>query len=95
MGDDSITIFLANQQAAALGLDGLQHASQAMVYYSNNFSLNDRLQSEARLHRFGQRGSVRVVDLFVPNTLDDYIVQQLRAKKDVAEHILNLKKGTF
>ncbi len=95
MEDDDTTIFLANQQAAGLGIDGLQHASSTMIYYSNNFSLNDRLQSEARLHRFGQRGAVRVVDLQVPNSLDSYIVQRLRDNQEIAEHTLDIRPGDF
>ena len=46
------------------------------------------MQSEDRAHRIGQKCSVTYVDLVVPNTVDEKIVQALRSKKEIADLIL-------
>ena len=69
--------FIANPSAAGIGVDGLQKVSHTMIYYSNSFKASDRWQSEARLHRDGQKGTVTIIDLVVPGTIDDYILNIL------------------
>jgi SNF2 family DNA or RNA helicase len=59
-----------------------------VVYYSNSYDLEMRLQSEDRAHRIGQTKSVTYVDLRVPGTVDDKIVQALRKKIDVASVVM-------
>ncbi len=85
-------VFIGNQTAAGTGLDGLQAVSNHMVYYSNGFKAIDRWQSEARLYRRGQKGTVSVVDLVAPNTFDEDVLDNLRKKKDVAFQMLDLKE---
>lgn len=64
-------------------------AARYCVYYSNTYSLEDRLQSEDRLHRIGQTRSVTYIDLSVPGTVDDKIGKALRAKRDLARSVLD------
>ncbi len=78
-------IFIANQQCAGLGLT-LTRAS-TVIYFSNSFSYADRLQSEDRCHRIGQKNKVTYIDLISPNTVDEKILKALRAKKDMADFI--------
>ena len=59
-----------------------------VVYFSNNFDLEVRLQSEDRAHRIGQTKSVTYVDLMVPGTVDEKIVKALRSKIDIANEVL-------
>ena len=82
---EAVRFFLGNVQAAGKGLT--LHAATTVVYFSNNFSLEDRLQSEDRCHRIGQKHNVTYIDLIAAGTLDETLVQTLRDKKLVADLI--------
>lgn len=75
--------FIATQQAGAMGLT-LTAASLA-YYYSNSFSLEDRLQSIDRLHRIGQHKPVVYKDIVGLNTIDRRVVSALMAKLNIAD----------
>jgi hypothetical protein len=51
-----------------------------VIYYSNGYDLEKRLQSEDRAHRIGQKKSVTYVDLIAAKTVDEKIVKALRSK---------------
>lgn len=74
--------FVANPAAAGEGLT--LHAATTVIYYSNSFKLTDRLQSEDRAHRIGQHHPVTYIDLVGTDTVDEKIVDALRAKLDIA-----------
>ncbi len=63
------------------------HAAEAVIYFSNSFSLEDRLQSEDRAHRAGLKHKVVYYDLVAENTLDVKIIKALRDKKEIADAI--------
>ena len=63
-------------------------AASTVIYYSNSYDLELRVQSEDRAHRIGQTNKVTYVDLMVPGTIDEKIVKSLRAKINVADQIL-------
>lgn len=77
--------FVANPAAGGEGLT--LHAAQTVVYYSNSFKLTERLQSEDRAHRIGQRHPVHYIDLVAEDTIDERIVEVLRAKRTIASAI--------
>lgn len=83
--NSDVRFFVANQQSAGVGIT--LHAAKSVLYYNNSFSLYDRLQSEDRAHRIGQRNNVTYYDLEAPDTIDRYIIDKLRSKKDVANQI--------
>lgn len=60
-----------------------------VIYYSNNYDLELREQSEDRTHRIGQASTVTYVDLVCPKTVDEKIIEALRAKKSVVRQVLN------
>lgn len=62
--------------------------ARTVIYYSNTFKLTDRLQSEDRCHRPGQEHPVNYIDLVGEQTLDEYILEKLRAKKDIASRVM-------
>lgn len=62
-------------------------AARTVMYYSNNFNLIDRLQSEDRAHRIGQEHPVDYIDVIAPGSIDDKIVSNLRGKFDIAAKI--------
>ena len=78
-------VFVGNPAVGATGLTLTE--AKTVVYYSNNFKLIDRLQSEDRAHRIGQDNPVLYVDLIAENTVDEKIVQALREKLDIASQI--------
>ena len=87
--DPGIKVFLANPQAGGTGLN-LAEASTA-IYYSNDFNADTRWQSEDRIHRIGQNNHCTYIDLVSPNTIDQHILKSLRAKKNVADSVLDVQ----
>jgi SNF2 family DNA or RNA helicase len=83
--DPKCKFFVGNVQAGGKGLN--LHAASTVIYYSNDFSLENRLQSEDRAHRIGQRNHVTYIDLIASDTLDVKIVDVLRSKKSIADLI--------
>ncbi len=55
-------------------------AANTVIYYSNSYDLEFRVQSEDRAHRIGQENKVTYVDLLSPDTIDEKIVGALRSK---------------
>ncbi len=77
--------FVANLAKGVTGLDLFM--ARTVNYYSSNFNLIDRLQSQARAHRIGQKYPVNVVDYMAKGTVDEHITKALRTKKLVASLI--------
>jgi SNF2 family DNA or RNA helicase len=75
-------VLVANVHALSHGVT--LTIARVNVYYSNDFSLEKRLQSEDRTHRIGQTDNVLIVDLVAENTIDGRVVECLRQKYDVA-----------
>ena len=63
-------------------------AATTVIYYSNSYDLEIRLQSEDRAHRIGQRNKVTYVDLVSPETIDEKILEALRDKITLAGAVL-------
>ncbi len=78
--------FVGNPQTGGYGIT--LTAANTVVYYSNNYDLEKRLQSEDRAHRIGQTGSVTYVDLIAEKTIDERIVKALRSKINIANEIM-------
>ncbi len=81
-----IDFLVANPAAAGMGLT--LHATSNAVYYNNNFSLEQRLQSEDRCHRVGQHYPVTYTDLICHDTIDAKILEALRSRRSVADLIM-------
>jgi len=60
-------------------------AASIVVYYSNDYSLEKRLQSEDRAHRAGQVNQVTYIDLLCKKTIDPAIYKILMNKKSIAD----------
>jgi len=81
----TVRFFVGHVQAGGKGLT--LHEATTVVYFSNDFSLENRLQSEDRCHRIGQKHNVTYVDMIAEGTLDEKIVTMLRNKKSIADLI--------
>ena len=51
-----------------------------IIYYSNDFNLKSRLQSQDRIHRIGQTKTCNYLDLVNPNGFDEVILTSLNGK---------------
>ncbi len=74
-----VQFLLANRMCGAYGLN-LQFCRN-VIYYSNDFDLATRLQSEDRVHRIGQEREVRIFDIYAPDTIDEFIIRCLTRKE--------------
>jgi len=83
----AVRFFVGNPQTGGYGIT--LTSANTVVYYSNGYDLEKRLQSEDRAHRIGQKKSVTYVDLMTEKTVDEKIVKALRKKIDIASEILN------
>jgi SNF2 family DNA or RNA helicase len=63
-------------------------AANTVIYYSNGYDLEKRLQSEDRAHRIGQKKNVTYVDIIAEDTVDEKIVKALRDKINVASQVM-------
>ena len=76
-------------QPAAGGLGVNLTAADTVFYFSNDYNLATRLQSEDRCHRIGQRNPVTYMDLIATGpdgqrTIDHIVLKALRKKQDLA-----------
>jgi SNF2 family DNA or RNA helicase len=78
--------FVGNPQTGGYGIT--LTAANTVIYYSNGYDLEKRLQSEDRAHRIGQKKSVTYVDLVAPKTVDEKIKRALRKKINIATEIM-------
>lgn len=80
-----VKVFVGNQQAGGTGITLV--AASYVIYFSNNFSLRDRLQSEDRAHRIGQTKNVTYINIVAEGTIDEDVVEALVNKQEVSEMI--------
>lgn len=85
--DDETKVFVGNQQAGGRGITLV--AANYVIYFSNSFSLRDRLQSEDRAHRIGQKRNVTYINIAAERTIDEAVIGALLNKKDVADTIID------
>jgi|TARA_R110000744_G_scaffold44733_1_gene99593 SNF2 family DNA or RNA helicase len=78
--------FVGNTQTGGYGIT--LTGANTMIYFSNSYDLEKRLQSEDRAHRIGQTGSVTYVDLIAEGTIDEKIVKALKKKVNIANEIM-------
>lgn len=80
--------FVATPAAGSTGLT--LTAANTAIYFSNDYSLSQRAQSEDRCHRIGTKGkSVLYIDLVAQDTIDEKVAAALQAKQKVATAILD------
>ncbi len=83
--NDKARVFVANVHAISQGVT--LTIAKTMIYYSNSFSLEKRLQSEDRNHRIGQDMPVLIIDIAAEGTVDEHVIESLRTKFDIAASV--------
>jgi len=84
--DSDLRFFIGNPKTGGYGLT--LTSSHTVVYYSNDYSLEVRMQSEDRAHRIGQTQKVTYIDLIAEGTIDEKIVKALNSKIDLASKVM-------
>ena len=88
--DSELRFFVGNTQTGGYGIT--LTAAKTVIYYSNNYDLEKRLQSEDRAHRIGQTNKVTYIDIVCERTVDEKIVKALRQKQSIAQTVLGEEK---
>lgn len=83
--EGGLRILIANAAAAGRGIN-LSSAS-LMIYYSNSFSLEQRLQSEDRAESLTKKTGTSIIDLIATDTVDEEIVASLRDKESLSRRV--------
>jgi len=84
--EDPLRFFVGQPRTGGYGIT--LTAANTVVYYSNSYDLEIRLQSEDRAHRIGQTNKVTYVDIISPDTVDEKIVKALKEKINLAQQVL-------
>jgi len=84
--NSNVKYFIGNTQTGGYGIT--LTAASNVIYYSNSYDLEKRLQSEDRAHRIGQHKPVTYVDLIAEKTVDEKIIKALRKKINIASTIM-------
>lgn len=83
---DKLRFFVGNQSTGGYGIT--LTAANTVIYYSNTFDLEKRIQSEDRAHRIGQNNKVTYIDIVTEGTIDEKVIKSLRAKRDIASEVM-------
>jgi SNF2 family DNA or RNA helicase len=84
--DDKCRFIVGTPQTGGYGIT--LTAANTVIYFSNGYDLEKRLQSEDRAHRIGQKKNVTYVDIIAEDTVDEKIVKALRDKINIASQVL-------
>ena len=84
--DDKCRFFVGTTQTGGYGIT--LTAASTMIYFSNGYDLEKRLQSEARIDRIGQEYPMTYIDIITEETVDTKIVKALRDKVNIATQIM-------
>ena len=84
--DPECRFLIGTPQTGGYGITLTQ--ANTVIYYSNGYDLEKRLQSEDRAHRIGQKKTVTYIDLICEDTVDEKIVKALRDKINIASEVM-------
>ena len=83
---NELRYIIANPRTAGYGLT--LTLSHTVVYFSNSYDLEIRMQSEERVHRIVQNKKVTYIDLLTPKTVDEKIIKSLRKKINISSEVM-------
>jgi SWI/SNF-related matrix-associated actin-dependent regulator 1 of chromatin subfamily A len=81
--------------AGGMGIDGLQHTMDAVLFVDQAWTPALHDQAEDRLHRKGQIGQVQVWYLVVKDTFDEHMRQILSAKQSIIDQAVEGEELPF
>jgi SNF2 family DNA or RNA helicase len=84
--NDKVRFFVGTPATGGYGITLVQ--ASTVIYYSNGYDLEKRMQSEDRAHRIGQKKKVTYIDFIAPDTIDEKIRKALRKKINIASKVM-------
>ena len=84
--NEKVKYFVGNPTTGGYGLN-LTKAT-LVIYYNNSFNLEVRMQSEDRAYRHGQTKEVTILDLIAKDTIDEFVVENLKGKAKLSAQTL-------
>jgi SNF2 family DNA or RNA helicase len=100
--DPDCKVFVGNPAAGGVGINLLGYPlhdgtscntnCDHVIYFSQNWSMVQRTQSEDRTHRKGTRTNVRITDLVVLSSVDEEIYKRVIEKRKTALDITDVKE---
>lgn len=82
--EGKIQLFFANQASGAFGLDGLREADYA-IYLCNSYSVEQRAQSEDRIHRGNITHNKYIIDIICKGTCENRVTEALKQGKELLD----------
>ena len=86
---EQMRFFVGQPKTGGFGLT--LTAATTVIYFSNAYDLEIRLQSEDRPHRIGQKKPVTYIDLVSTGTIDEKVLTALRSKINISSEVLGEK----
>ena len=87
-----IPVAILQPGSAALGLN-LQEGGSTLVWFGLTWSLELYLQTNARLHRQGQRNTVIIHHIICRGTVDERVMEALRRKEGIQDALMEAVKA--
>ncbi len=86
--DPDVKVLIGHPGSGGIGINLI--AANTAIYYSRNFSLEQRLQSEARNFRGGSEihDKITLIDLVAKGTIDELVLKALENKQELSDRIL-------
>ncbi|MFH1328115.1 MAG: DEAD/DEAH box helicase [Candidatus Bathyarchaeota archaeon] len=85
--DPECKVFIGQIQTAGLGIT--LTAAKYEIFYTNTYSLANRLQAEDRVHRIGLKHNVTIIDIIARKTIDESIIKILSSKQNFADIVID------
>lgn len=80
---------LFSLMAAGMGIDGLQHMIDTVVFLDQSWVPANHEQAEDRTHRIGQVSKVQIYYMLCADTIDEYMRDILKEKQAIADMIVD------
>jgi len=88
-GDAKIGLF--GLRSGGMGIDGLQHSIDTVIFLDQDWVPANHEQAEDRTHRIGQKNPVQIFYIICEHTIDEYMRQILLEKQDVIDKVVDGK----
>lgn len=80
---------LFSLRAAGMGIDGLQHVMDTVIFTDMGWLPAEHEQAEDRTHRIGQKNQVQAYYMICEGTIDEYMRDILKEKQEIADIIVD------
>jgi SNF2 family DNA or RNA helicase len=84
--ESKVKYFVGQPRTGGYGLT--LTSAKTVIYYSNGYDLEIRMQSEDRAHRISQVNKVTYIDIVTEKTVDEKILKALRKKINISSQVL-------